>query len=180
MDGEAADASPGRHLVPRWSSAQPSRRASLILGGVVAIFGIAQLAAMAVWSALGSAWSNASGLGDQPPFELLLKLGLAWQALLITPIIVGIGGALVSWLRRPLIGQALVVVGTACALAAAIPRIGIGRPNMLSLQQMVFPGGGMTAVPLCLALSLVAITVRDRQPGNVSAPSESSAWRSGT
>jgi hypothetical protein len=146
--------------------ADPSRRACLVLGGLIALFGVAQLAAIAVLSALYAAWAKAvasEGLpgaphGQQPPVELLLRLGLAWQTLLITPIIVGAGGILVYRLRRPLIGQVVVVAGTACAVAAAIPRIDFGGSNMLSLQQMAYPVGGIAAVPFCLALAVVAIT----------------------
>lgn len=138
---------------------------------------------MAVLSALVSAWANAvaaEGLpgalpGDQPPFELVLRLGLAWQALLITPIIVGAGGVLVYWLRRPLIGQVVVVAGTACAVAAAIPRIDFGGTNMLSVRQMAYPLGGITAVPFCVALMVFAITDRHEDSRNVSTPSGSSA-----
>jgi hypothetical protein len=147
------------------------------------MFGAAQLAAVAVLSGLDSAWANAvaaEGLpgappGNQPPFELLLRLGLAWQALLITPIIVGAGGVLVYWLRRPLIGQVVVVAGAACAVAAAIPRIDFGGTNMLSLQQMSYPGGGITAVPFCVALAVFAITARHEDSRNVATPSGSSA-----
>jgi hypothetical protein len=138
---------------------------------------------MAVLSALVSAWANAvaaEGLpgalpGDQLPFELVLRLGLAWQALLITPIIVGAGGVLVYWLPRPLIGQVVVVAGTACAVAAAIPRIDFGGTNMLSLRQMAYPLGGITAVPFCVALMVFAITARPEDSRNVSTPSGSSA-----
>jgi hypothetical protein len=139
-----------------------------VLGALIALFGVAQLAAIAVLSALFSSWANAvaaEGLpgappGDQQPFELLLRLGPAWQTLLITPIIVGAGGVLVFRLRRPLIGQVVVVAGTACAVAAAIPRIDFGGTNMLSLQQMAYPGGGITPVPFCLALLVLAIKAR--------------------
>src|SRR5579863_7101565 len=152
-----------------WREADPPRRVCLVLGGLIALFGVAQLAAIAVVSVLASAWANAlaaEGLpgalsAHQSPGELLLRLGLAWQTLLITPIIVGAGGILVYRLRRPLIGQVLVVAGSACAVAAAIPRIDFGGANMLSLQQMAYPGGGITAVPFCIALAVFAISARD-------------------
>jgi hypothetical protein len=133
-----------------------------------------------VLSALDSAWVNAllaegspgAAPGDQQPFELLLRLGLAWQTLLITPIVVGAGGALVYWLRRPLIGQVVVVAGTACAVAAAIPRIDFGSTKMLRLQQMAYPGGGITAVPFCIALLVFAITPRRAGSSSLSTPAQ--------
>jgi hypothetical protein len=169
--------------VRKGKSAHAARRACLVLGALIAVFGAAQLAAMAALSSLYSAWANAvaaEGLpgalpGNEPPFELLLRLGLAWQALVITPIIVGAGGVLVYWLRRPLIGQVMVVAGTACAVAAAIPRIDFGGTNMLSLQQMADPLGGITAVPFCVALVVFAITARDDDSRSVATLTGSSA-----
>jgi hypothetical protein len=151
-----------------------------VLGGLIALFGVAQLAAIAVLSALYAAWANAVAAegppgappGHQPSVELLLRLGLAWQTLLITPIIVGAGGILVYRLRRPLIGQVVVVAGTACAVAAAIPRIDFGSSNMLSLQQMAYPGGGITAVPFCIALLVFAITTRHAGSSSLSTPAQ--------
>jgi hypothetical protein len=160
--------------VRSWNSSNAARRACLVLGVLVAVFGVAQLVAIAVLSTLASAWANAlaaEGLrgvpGAQGPFELLLRLGLAWQVLLIVPIIVGAGGILVCTLRRPLPGQVVVIIGTASAVAAAVPRIDVGGPNMLSLWQMTYPGGGITAVPFCVALAILALSARSRDSRSV-------------
>jgi hypothetical protein len=159
------------------------RRVCLVVGALIAVFGAAQLIALAVLSTLLSAWANAvaaedlpSGLtGDLPPFELLLRLGLAWQVLLIAPIVVGVGGILVYTLRHPLIGQCVVVAGTACAVVASIPRIDFGSPDMLSVQQMIYPGGGITAVPFCVALVAFSIAARREDSRGVVTMSGSSA-----
>jgi hypothetical protein len=169
--------------VHRWNSANTARRACLILGALVAVFGVAQLIAIAVWSTLASAWANAiaaEGLpgalpGAHAPFELFLRLGLAWQVLLIVPIIVGVGGILVYGLGRPLIGQVVVILGTAAAAIAAIPRIDLGSPNTLSLWQMAYPVEGITAVPFCLALVVFALSARSRDSSSVATRSAPSA-----
>ena len=79
------------------------------------------------------------------------------------------------WLQRPLIGQIVVVGGAACAVVASIPRIDFGSPNMLSLQQMAYPVGGITAVPFCVALVVFAIAARQEPSRNVASVSGSSA-----
>ena len=74
----------GPATMRRWNSVYTARRACLVLGALIAVFGAAQLVAVAVLSTLASAWANAIAAEGFPAhlpectlFGLVLRLGLA-------------------------------------------------------------------------------------------------------
>jgi hypothetical protein len=141
--------------VSKWQAADLPRRVCLVLGMTLTAFGVAQFAAMAVLSVLAATWANgaaAHGLpgappGGEPPFAFLMRLGLAWQVLLVAPIVMGVGGIFVFNLTRPLAGQLVVALGAVSSAPAARSSRSLPTPESLKRRRAVrapplpIPGG---------------------------------------
>ncbi len=154
-----------------------ARRVCLVLGIVVTLGAVAELAVWVFDSVLVSLWVDANiaegstGSGTLPhlgPLGFLLRFGPALLVALLAPIVAGMGGVILFWRRLPVVAQVVVCGATGCAVVAAIALQFAGY-GIFSTDLFLRAGSVETVLPFCVALSVVALLVPRNGPGAISA-----------
>jgi hypothetical protein len=158
------------------------RRVCLILGSVIAVVGFAQLgltvALFTFLAAFNDLYNSESPqcchIAHRSGLEYLLSPPLNVKALWVLPIVVGVGGVLLSRLRRPLIAQLAVGMAATGVLVAGIVTLDLGGVNAPSVQDLISPLSilSVVLVPLCVTLAVVATRVRRRGRESSALPGE--------
>jgi hypothetical protein len=150
-----------------WRESAFIRWTCLFLGLAVVLGALAQLGAFVVVGYLGALFHDGSvadgslGRNATPVggLDFVFRLGPAWQLLLLAPIIAGLGGLLVYWPQRRLIGKAVVGLSTAAALVGAIVVQSEGY-GIFGPQLILSLWSGTILLPFCVALFVIAMLVK--------------------